>query len=690
MPEMLFEILSEEIPARMQVRAASDLQRLVEAALKDAALAFDSVETHVTPRRLTLVADGLPDRQLDITEERKGPRVNSPEKTITGFLNSVGLERHQVEERETDKGPVLFAVVERSGRETIEVLAEILPEALRKLSWPKSMRWGSRAMRWVRPLHGIICLFDGCVVSFQMEDIASSDTTRGHRFLSPEPFSVTGFMDYTEKLRQAYVMLDRAERREMIAAGADKLAAAEGLKVTRDDALLEEVTGLVEWPVPLLGRIDNVFMDLPSEVMTTSMRVNQKYFALEDAEGNFAPRFIVVANTDATDGGEAIVAGNERVLRARLADAKFFWDQDRKQALVSRVPELAQIIFHARLGTLDEKVDRIQALATDLARHVGADLNRVYSAARLAKADLVTGMVGEFPELQGLMGRYYALNDGEHLEVADAISEHYAPLGPQDRCPSAPVSIAVALADKIDTLVGFYAIDEKPTGSRDPFALRRAALGVIRLVLQNSLSIKLRDVFEIAYGFYDRAAVAGSEASAVARELMDFIADRLKVHLRDRGVGHDRITAVFALTGEDDLARLMARVSALDEFLAGEDGENLLIAYRRAANIVRIEEKNDGTTYQGRAKDGLLREQQERDLFDALSASETEIEDRLAAEQYVDAMAILSRLRRPIDAFFDDVTVNCDDPQLRCNRLLLLSQIGYALESVADFSKIEG
>ena len=688
---MLLEILSEEIPARMQIRAASDLQRLLEGALRNAGLAFESVKTYVTPRRLALVAEGLPDRQPDVTEERKGPRADAPKKAISGFLNSVALERDQVEERETDKGLVLFAVMERPGRQTIDVLAEIIPEVICKLSWPKSMRWGSRAMRWIRPLHGIVCLLDGAIVSFEMEDITSGDTTRGHRFLSPEPFEVSGFADYMDKLLQAYVMLDRSKRREMITVGADQLATAEGLKVTKDEALLEEVAGLVEWPVPLLGRIDDAFMDLPPEVMTTSMRVNQKYFALEDAEGNFASHFIVVANIDAADGGEAIVSGNERVLRARLSDAKFFWDQDRKRTLASRAPELAQIIFHARLGTLDGKVDRMQTLAIDLAKNIsGADLDRVRSATRLAKADLVTGMVVEFPELQGLMGRYYALNDGENLEVADAIAEHYAPQGPQDRCPSAPVSIAVALADKIDTLVGFYAIDEKPTSSRDPFALRRAALGVIRLILQNSINIKLRDVFERAYSLYDSAAVAGSGASTVAHELMEFIADRLKVHLRDRGIGHDRITAVFALTGEDDLARLLARVNALDEFLAGDDGENLLIAYRRALNIVHIEEKNDGMTYRGRAKNGLLREQPERDLFYALSAAETEISDRLAAEQYVDAMTILSKLRRPVDAFFDDVTVNCDELDLRRNRLLLLSQIGAALESVADFSKIEG
>ncbi len=691
MPELLLELLSEEIPARMQARASADLKKLVEEALDEANLPFGSIDTYVTPRRLTLVADGLSARQPDIREERKGPRADAPERAITGFLNSVGLGRDQIEERETGNGTVLFAVIERTGRDTPEALADILPDSLRRLPWPKSMRWGSRSLRWVRPLHGILCLFDGAVVGFALEDVVSGDTTVGHRFLSPQPFFVTGFADYADKLRRAHVVLDPAERRRMIAGGAEKLAAAEGLKITPDDALLDEVTGLVEWPVPLIGRIDAEYMDLPSEVLTATMRVNQKYFALEDAGGAIAPRFVVIANTEAADGGGAIVEGNERVLRARLSDAKFFWDQDRGRTLASRAPELAKIIFHARLGTLDEKADRMQALATSISRHVpGADMDRVRSASRLAKADLVTGMVGEFPELQGLMGRHYALNDGENAEVADAVAEHYAPRGPRDRCPTAPVSVAVALADKIDTLVGFYAIGEKPTGSKDPFALRRAALGVIRLILQNSLSLKLRGVFMNAYELYAESAVAGSRADEVARELMEFIADRLKVHLRDRGIRHDRITAVFSLTGEDDLLRFMARVGALDEFLAGEDGENLLTAYRRAANIVRIEEKNDGAAYQGRADDALLRERQERELFDALAASEKEIAERLAAEQYVDAMSALSRLRRPVDAFFDDVTVNCGEPDLRRNRLFLLSQIGSALESVADFSKIEG
>ena len=497
----------------------------------------------------------------------------------------------------------------------------------------------------------------------------------------------------------------------MIAEGAGKLADAEGLKVVPDDALVDEVAGLVEWPVPLMGRIDAAFMDLPPEAMTAAMRTHQKYFALEDADGALAPRFVVVANIETDDGGAAIVAGNERVLRARLSDARFFRDADRRRTLASRAPELAKVVFHAGLGMLDHKAERMEKLAASIAGRVpGADVDRVRAASRLAKADLVTGMVGEFPELQGVMGRYYALADGEDAVVADAIAGHYAPRGPRDRCPTASVSVAVALADRIDTLVGFFSIGERPTGSKDPFALRRAALGVIRLILENELRLELRDVFKEAHGNYLSSLVErklknrsvgdaerelgsrfeGGRADEVVRELMAFVADRLKVHLRDRGIRHDRIAAVFSTTGEDDLWRLVARAKALDEFLAGEDGGNLLTAWRRAANIVRIEEKNDGTAYRGQVDGALLRAPPERELSEALAASEKEIAGRLAAERYVDAMAALGRLRRPVDAFFDDVTVNCDDPALRRNRLCLLSRIGAALESVADFSRIEG
>ena len=711
MPELLLELLSEEIPARMQERAAADLKRLVGEALDEANLPGASIDAFVTPRRLTLVADGLPARQPDVREERKGPRTDAPEKAIAGFLRSAGLDRDQVEERETDKGVFLFAVTERAGRDTREALADVLPDTLKRLPWPKSMRWGRRSLRWVRPLRGILCLFDGATVELALEDVVSGNTTVGHRFLSPQPFAVTGFADYADGLRQAHVVLDPAERRRTIAEGAGKLAAAEGLKVVPDDALVDEVAGLVEWPVPLMGRIDAAFMDLPPEAMTAAMRAHQKYFALEDADGALAPRFVAIANIEADDGGAAIVAGNERVLRARLSDARFFWNEDRKRELENWASELDKVVFHARLGMLDHKTERMEKLAASIAGRVpGADVDRVRAASRLAKADLVTGMVGEFPELQGVMGRYYALADDEDAEVADAIAEHYAPRGPQDCCPTAPVSVAVALADRIDTLVGFFAIGERPTGSKDPFALRRAALGVIRLILENELRLELRDVFKEAHQNYllslvERKLKYGSVSDAerelgsrfeneradeVARELMEFVADRLKVHLRDRGIRHDRIAAVFSTTGEDDLWRLVARAEALDEFLAGEDGGNLLTAWRRAANIVRIEEKNDGAAYRDQIDDALLRERPERDLFEALEASEKEIAERLAAERYVDAMAALGRLRRPVDAFFDDVTVNCDDPDLRRNRLCLLSRIGAALESVADFSRIEG
>ncbi len=706
MSELLLELLSEEIPARMQARAAADLERLVGEALDEARLPPESIDACVTPRRLTLVADGLPARQPDVREERKGPRADAPEKAIAGFLGSVGLDRDRLEERETGKGVFLFAVTARAGRSAPDALADVLPDALRRLPWPKSMRWGGRSLRWVRPLRGILCLFDGAIVEFALEDVVSGNTTVGHRTLAPRPFAVTGFADYADKLRRARVVLDPAERRRTIAEGAGRLAASEGLEIVPDEALLDEVAGLVEWPAPLMGRIDAAFMDLPPEAMTATMRAHQKYFALKDSSGALAPRFVVVANTEAPDGGAAIAAGNERVLRARLSDARFFWNEDRKRTLESRAPELARVVFHDGLGALDAKAGRMEKLAASIAERVpGADEGRVRRAARLAKADLVTGMVREFPELQGVMGRYYALADGENAEVADAIAEHYAPRGPRDDCPTAPVSVAAALADRIDTLVGFFAIGEKPTGSRDPFALRRAALGVIRLILENALSLGLRSVFENAYEIYegslsqrirrDRLAMDGivedrKSADEVARELMEFVADRLKTHLRDRGIRHDRIAAVFSRTGEDDLSRLVARVRALDGFLAGEDGGNLLTAYRRAANIVRIEEKNDGAAHRGRADRALLREPPERELFEALAASEKEMSEHLEAERYVDAMAALGRLRRPVDAFFDGVTVNCGEPDLRRNRLFLLSRIGSALESVADFSRIKG
>lgn len=683
MPELLLEILSEEIPARMQARAADDLKRLVTDALKGAGLDFTAAASYVTPRRLALVVDGLPEKQADVSEERRGPKADAPEKAIAGFKGSLP-EGAVIEERETPKGTFLFATVDMKGKATADVLPEMLSKAIAELPWPKSMRWASHPMRWVRPVHSLVCMFRGSVVPVQLGPVTASDVTKGHRFLSPEPIEVSDFADYKSKLMDAKVVLDPAERRAKIEADAKALAEQAGLSLKDDQGLLDEVTGLVEWPVVLMGEIDDAFMELPDEVLSTSMRSHQKYFSTLGADGKLANRFVVVANTETEDGGKQVTAGNERVLRARLSDAKFFWDQDRAQSLASRAPALKDRVFHAKLGTLDEKVDRMQALAADLASSVdGADKDKVRSAARLAKADLSTGMVGEFPELQGLMGRYYALHDGESAEVADAIAEHYAPQGPSDACPSKPVSICVALADKLDTLVGFFAIDEKPTGSKDPYALRRAALGVIRIVLENGLRLSLTGVFKGAY----KGLGLGAEPSA---DLMAFFADRLKVHLREEGVRHDLIDAVFALGGEDDLVRLVARVRALQDFLSAEDGANLIAAYKRAANILRIEEKKDDTEYRDAADASAFVQDEEKALGSALDAARPEIDAAIAAEDFVAAMKHLAALRAPVDAFFDQVTVNADDAALRVNRLKLLNGIRSALDGVADFSKIEG
>lgn len=705
MAELLLELFSEEIPARMQARAGEDLKRLITDKLTAAGLAFTRAEAFATPRRLALVVDGLPESQPDLREERRGPRVGAPDQAIQGFLKANGLASLDAcEQRDTGKGVFWFAVVEKKGGRTAEMLPGLAAAAIAELPWPKSMRFAAQTFRWVRPLHGVVATFDGAPLAGGVDlggdrSIAFGNETRGHRFLAPEPFTVAGFGDYKVKLRESYVILDPAERRARIKAEAEKLAGAEGLTVKPDDALLDEVTGLVEWPVVLMGRIDEAFMAVPPEVLTTSMRTHQKYFSLLKEDGSLAPRFLVVANTEAEDGGKTIVAGNERVLRARLSDAKFFWDQDRKVKLEERVPSLKEIVFHARLGTVADKMDRVETLAFELASFVpGADVDQVRTAARLAKADLTSGVVGEFPELQGVMGRYYALHEGEKADVADAIAEHYAPLGPSDRCPAAPVSVTVALADKIDTLVGFFAIDEKPTGSKDPFALRRAALGVIRLITENQLRVPLVPVLEKA-----KKQVPGVTAEAlverkgwdrkidsIALDLLDFFADRLKVALRERGVRHDLISAVFALGGEDDLVRLLARVEALKSFLDSEDGANLLTASKRASNIVRIEEKKDGQAHDQAVDGGLLILPEERALHDALGEAATASAAALDAEDFAGAMSALAKLRRPVDAFFDEVTVNCEDARLRANRLRLLSQIRATLSGVADFSKIEG
>ena len=733
MAQFLLELLSEEIPARMQRSAAQQLRSDFERRTSEAGISFEKLDAYVTPRRLVLHAIGMAARTPDISEERRGPRTDAPDKAIEGFLRSTGLAREALTERDEGKARFFFATLHKPGRDTAEALADIIPAMVRGFGWPKSMRWGAasetmESLRWVRPLASVLCLFDGAVVPFEIEGTKSGNITRGHRFMASSAFSVADFDDYRRKLRLARVILDSEERARIIESAAKKLASDAGLEWVEDAGLLEENAGLTEWPVPLLGSFDAAFLEVPPEVIQLTMRTNQKYFALRDAvSGKLSNHFICTANIEASDGGKAIVEGNQKVLAARLSDARFFWDQDRKKPLEEYLPKLQDITFHEKLGTVADKVERVVSLATEIARiihpqivtpakagvssHVDTGLRRyddvedfvrdVQTAARLCKADLVTGMVGEFPELQGVMGSYYAANPiavtpakagahkratqeiaadmdpglrrdddigggGEDSQVARAIREHYAPQGPNDACPSAPVSVAVALADKLDSLQQFFAIDEKPTGSKDPFALRRSALGVIRILLENKLRF------------------------AVPAQLLDFFADRLKVQQREQGVPHDLIDAVFALGGEDDLVRLIARVKALQAFLATSDGTPLLAGYKRAANILRIEEKKDAKTYDSAVDAKLLAEPAERALHQALAASAATARDAVAREDFSAAMAALAQLRAPIDAFFDSVTVNADDSALRTNRLHLLAAIRAAVHEVADFSKIEG
>jgi glycyl-tRNA synthetase beta chain len=689
MAELLLEILSEEIPARMQAGAAESLHKLVTDTLAKNGLTFDGARTYVTPRRLVLVVEGLPAAGPDVSEERRGPRVGAPEQAMAGFLSSTGMALDQLEKRDTGKGEFWFAVIQKKGRPTADVAAEAVEGAMAAFPWPKSMRWGANTQRWVRPIKSILCLLDGRVVPLTFGPVASGDSTEGHRFLASERFVVKDFADYAARLAAAKVMLDPVERRHEILRQAEA-AAREGLTLKADDGLLAEVTGLVEWPVVLVGTIDDKFMGVPAEVLITSMRSHQKYFSLLKADGSLAPRFLVVSNMITGDGGAQVVAGNQRVLRARLSDAAFFWETDRKARLESRLPKLAERLFYAKLGTMADKVGRMTVLARHLTAFVddssAADAAR---AAELAKADLSTEMVGEFPELQGIMGRYYAAGDGEKPEIAQAIAEHYSPLGPSDTVPTAPLSVVVSLADKIDSLTGFFAIDEKPTGSKDPFALRRAALGVIRLVVENGLRLPLFQIFQFAHAQFAPGLLAG-DPRMVANDLLDFFADRLKVHLKEQGVRHDLVNAVFSLGDEDDLVRLLARVQALKDFLASDDGANLLVAYRRAANIVRIEEKKDGVVYEGQADAAALATDEEKALAAALAAARESAALALKAEDFAAAMGALAALRQPVDAFFDKVTVNADDAALRVNRLKLLAEIGGALGEVADFSKVEG
>ncbi len=673
MAELLLELFSEEIPARMQACAAQDLQRLITEGLTAAGLPFDGVKVFVTPRRLCFVASGIPTVQPTRKEERKGPRVGAPEAAISGFLSSTGLTLDQLEIRAAGKAEFYFAVIEQKGSPAQVVISEIILKTVREFPWPKSMRWGVGGLRWVRPLHSILCCLDGAPLTFEIDGVKAGDVTRGHRFMAPNVIRVRIFEEYSAALEKAFVCLDPVERKARILQQATALAVAQGLELIPDDALLDEVAGLNEWPTALLGKFDEAFLEVPPEVLRTAMRTHQKYFSLRDAEtGKFSPRFIVVANLLAADGGKMITEGNQRVLAARLSDAKFFWDQDGKETLDSRFDGLKDMVFHAKLGSVYEKVGRNIKLAEKLAEFIpGTDIKMAGRAAMLAKCDLVTQMVGEFPELQGIMGRYYALADGERAEVAAPIRDHYSPAGPSDACPTAPLSIAVAMADKIDTLNSFWQINEKPTGSKDPFALRRAALGVIRLILENKLRVPLAPIFD------DQAD-----------ELLVFFADRLKVHLREGGMRHDLIDAVFALGGRDDLVLLVARAGALDVFVRSDDGANLLAAYKRAANILRIEEKRDGKIYSRHADPAGFRQDEERTLFDRISEVAAEADDAVKREDFTAAMTAMARLRAPVDAFFDKVTVNADDAELRVNRLLLLSQIRSTLETVADFSKI--
>jgi glycyl-tRNA synthetase beta chain len=708
MAELLLELFSEEIPARMQVRAAADLKKLVTDALVEAGLTYEGASANVTPRRLALCVDGLAARTADRHEERKGPRIDAPEQAVQGFLKSAGvtLEQCDVEEDKKGKGSFYVVRVDKPGRDTTDVIAGIVPDVVRKFPWPKSMRWGSGSLRWVRPLQSILCIFDGEIVPFDVDGIMADNTTRGHRFMSPDQFSVSSFEDYEVKLKSAHVMLSADERVETIRTEARNLAFAKGLELIEDEALLAETAGLVEWPVVLMGEFDKSFLNVPPEVIITSIKAHQKCFALRDKSGELSNHYLLVSNLIAKDGGKKIVEGNNKVIAARLSDARFFWEQDKKIKLEDRLPQLEKITFHANLGTQAERVSRIEALAGEIAGIIGADEGEAKQAAKLAKADLVTEMVGEFPELQGLMGSYYAKAEGLPEDVQIAIRDHYKPQGPSDDVPSGKVAQAVALADKIDTLVGFWAIDEKPTGSKDPYALRRAALGAIRIILEGELRLELFSVSDFAErsgGSIRRqaeivaAAAAGLEPAApvetnasVLNDLLTFFADRLKVYLRDSGARHDLIDAVFALGNQDDLLMIVRRVEALSAFLETDDGQNLLAGVKRGSNILKIEEKKDNCRYSGLPEKAQLFKGEEKALHLAVSQAEANAKKAVEAEDFTAAMGHIAKLRGPVDAFFDKVTVNDPNPSYRENRLRLLNRIREATLAVADFSKIEG
>ena len=743
MPDLLIEFLSEEIPARMQARAADDLRKLVTDRLVEAGLVYEGAKAFATPRRLALSVHGIPARQPDIKDERKGPKVGAPEQAIAGFLKAAGLKSIDEAKVQADKkGDFYVAVIDKPGREAVEVIKDVLHATIATFPWPKSMRWGAGKLKWVRPLHSILATFgpeteEPVIVPLDIDGIKAGDETRGHRFMAPGAIKVRRFDDYIAKLEAAKVVLDPARRADIIRADAKNLAFAQGFELVEDEGLLSEVAGLVEWPVTMMGSFDQAFLSIPGEVIRATIRTNQKCFVLRDPQSaKLVNKFILVANEEASDGGKAIVAGNERVIRARLSDAKFFYDTDLKTRLEDRLPKFEQIVFHEKLGTQAERIARITALAGQLAPLVGADPAQAERAAQLCKTDLLTDVVGEFPELQGLMGRYYAEAQGEDEAVAHAAEDHYKPKGPDDLVPGDPVSIAVALADKIDTLVGFWAIDEKPTGSKDPYALRRAALGVIRIVIENELRVPLRALFWQHFGSVARdealaraitllhplneqiATISASDIELAVKlevlvsekakevtkphlvqahtylrqtyDLIAFFADRLKVQLREQGARHDLVDAVFAVEGQDDLLMVVRRVEALGKFLESDDGKNLLAGVKRASNILRIEEKKDKREYNGAPDAKLYQLAEEKALAEAITAVKKEAAAAVGKEDFGAAMTAIAKLRPRVDAFFDKVTVNVDDKALRENRLRLLNEIREATRAVADFSKIEG
>jgi len=733
MPNLLLELFSEEIPARLQQRGADDLARLMTEALTKGGLSLGATQTFAGPRRIVFLAEDVPAHSAATVEERKGPRTSAPAKALEGFVKAAGLTSiDEAQVVKDPKGDYYLAKSEKPGRAAADIIAEAVPEIIRKFPWPKSMRWGAGRLRWIRPLHSILCLFDDKPVAFEVDGIKSGATTYGHRFLSgenitqPKVVKVARISDYAESLLHAKVVIAGEHRAKAILEGARNAASDAGLALVEDHGLLAENAGLVEWPVVLSGKFDESFLDVPEEILMTSMKAHQKCFSLRsEKSGKLANHFILVSNLEAEDGGKAIVAGNERVIRARLSDAKFFWENDRGRPLDGLTALLGQVTFHEKLGTQLERVERIKALARELAPIVGADPVDAERAAHLAKADLMSETVGEFPELQGIIGRYIALAQGEKAEVADAIAEHYKPQGPSDAVPTNPVSVAVALADKLDMLVGFWAIDEKPTGSKDPFALRRAALGVIRIVLENGLRVQLAALFSSAlesikpHEIANRSRLAAAEkfkaenpnATTItgmdvdlvvhsnfggrrvdrrALDLLEFFADRLKVYLRDQGARHDLIDAVFALPGQDDLLMVVRRVEALGRFLETDDGKSLLALVRRALNILRIEEKKEARAFDGESAAKLLKEKEEKALASAVKAVGKDVRAALATEDFEAAMAALAKLRAPVDAFFDKVTVNADAADIRENRLTLLAQIRALTLDIADFSKIEG